>query len=91
MSIAKDRRPNRSAAGWLTHLMDLSDIQPDTAVEDVVAEFPQAATYLLEQHNLRVICCGAPVWATLGQIARTRGLSPAEVVDGLRAYLAGRT
>lgn len=70
--------------------MQPSDIRPETPVEDLVAEYPEVAGHLLEKYGLRVICCGEPVWATLGEVARTRGLEPDQVTDGLRTYLAAR-
>ncbi len=53
------------------------EIQLDSPIEDVVNAYPQVVTWLIETHQIRVIRCGAPIWATIAELADMHGL-PAE-------------
>lgn len=52
------------------------DIQLGSPIEDVVNAFPHTVTWLIEAHRIRVIRCGAPIWATIGELADMHGLEP---------------
>ncbi len=64
------------------------DITLDSAVEDIVQAWPEAVTYLLDRHRIRVICCGAPIWATIRQLAETHDVDANTLLDGLRSHLS---
>jgi hypothetical protein len=68
--------------------MNLADISPNSTIEDIVETFPDAVTYLLEKHQLRVICCGAPIWTTLSELAEKKAIDPETLCEGLRQFLA---
>ncbi len=67
--------------------MLVSEINGDSSVEDVVLAFPDAVSYLRDRHDLRVICCGAPLWVSLRDLAENKGLDSNTVVNGLREHL----
>ena len=50
------------------------EIQLASPIEDVVNAFPQTVTWLIEAHRIRVIRCGAPIWATVEELADMHGL-----------------
>jgi len=60
------------------------DIQLASPIEDVVNAFPQTVTWLIEAHGIRVIRCGAPIWATVEELAEMHGLPPASLLAALR-------
>lgn len=68
--------------------MEPTLVRADTRVEDVVHAFPRSVGWFQDTHGIRVICCGEPVWATLGEIARSHRVDPAALVEGLRGFLA---
>lgn len=69
--------------------MALERIDDTTTVEELVEAWPDAVGFLRERYDLRVICCGAPVWATVGELEKSRSLAPGELVTGLRERLGG--
>ncbi len=64
--------------------MSLERIDDTTTVEELVEAWPDAVGFLRERYDLRVICCGAPVWATLGELERSRNIASGELVSGVR-------
>lgn len=74
-------RSNRSK-GAANMLPD--DIQLASPIEDVVNSFPQTVTWLIESHRIRVIRCGAPIWATVEELAEMHGLPPDSFLQALR-------
>ena len=68
-----------------------SDIDEQTNIEDLVATWPGVVGFLMDRFSLRLICCGTPVWANLGQVARNKGIPPDEVVQALQRELGARS
>ncbi|MFO7893681.1 MAG: hypothetical protein R6U63_08105 [Longimicrobiales bacterium] len=62
-------------------------IRRDTHIEELVEILPEAVSYLMEK-GVQCIACGAPIWGTLEEAARSKGFSDAEIdamVADLRA------
>jgi methionine synthase II (cobalamin-independent) len=47
-------------------------IHKDILIEDLVRELPQAVRYL-QQHHIKCLECGEPIWGTLESAARAKG------------------
>ena len=47
-------------------------------IEDLVADFPDAVTYLMEK-GIRCIRCGEPSWGTLESAAKEKGFTDQEI------------
>ena len=60
------------------------EIDLDSSIEDVVTAHPPIVTWLIETHGIRVIRCGAPIWATVGELAEQHRLEPLEFLQGRR-------
>ena len=60
------------------------EIQLDSPIEDVVNAYPQVVTWLIETHQIRVIRCGAPIWATIEELADMHGLAAQDFLRDLR-------
>ena len=54
-------------------------ITADIEIEDLVKDYPQAVGLLVKK-GIVCVQCGTPVWGTLEEIARRKGV---EDVDGL--------
>ena len=62
-------------------------ITPETTIEDLVTQVPDAVGYLMKK-GIKCIACGEPVWGTLGQAAVEKGFSERDIeafVADLRA------
>jgi methionine synthase II (cobalamin-independent) len=67
-------------------------IRRDTLIEDLVDGLPASIGYLLDK-GIPTIVCGEPIWGTLEDAAKGKGLTDSqidEVVADLSALLAGR-
>jgi iron-sulfur cluster repair protein YtfE (RIC family) len=60
-------------------------IRRDMLVEELVEEWPGAVSYLLRR-GITVIACGAPVWGTLEEAARSGGCD-ADELDAMVAEM----
>lgn len=47
-------------------------------IEDLVADFPESVTYLMEK-GIRCIRCGEPSWGTLESAAREKGFNDSDI------------
>ncbi len=63
--------------------MNEKKITPDMDVEDIVREFPQTVSYLMEK-DIICIKCGAPVWGSLKDLLLSKGI---EDIDGFVSQL----
>jgi len=61
-------------------------ISRDILVEELLDQLPDAVTYLMRK-GIQVIACGAPIWGTLEEAARTAGYDDEEI-DAMAADLA---
>lgn len=63
------------------------NITKDTTIEELVDGLPEAVKFLRKE-GIRCLACGEPVWGTLGEAAREKGLGDSDierVVAGLNA------
>lgn len=58
-------------------------ITKEIEIEDLVAEIPEAVTYLMEQ-GIRCLRCGEPVWGSLENAAKEKGFSD----DQIKVFVA---
>ncbi|MBI5497419.1 MAG: hypothetical protein HY904_20565 [Deltaproteobacteria bacterium] len=56
-------------------------------VEDVVADHPRAAEFLLDR-GLRLLRCGEPAWCSLGELADGAGIQRGTLLEELNRFLA---
>lgn len=56
-------------------------------VEDLVNELPESVPFLIRR-GIQAIACGAPIWGTLEEAARSGGYGTEEI-DGLVMELRG--
>jgi len=62
----------------------------DMEIEDLVAEFPEAAGFLTKR-GVRCIRCGEPVWGTLKELLEEEAVkNPQKLVDELNDYIGKR-
>lgn len=50
------------------------NITGNTLIEDLVEQLPESVSFLREK-GIVCIVCGEPVWGTLAEVARQKGLS----------------
>lgn len=50
------------------------NITGNTLIEDLVEQLPESVS-LLREKGIVCIVCGEPVWGTLAEVARQKGLS----------------
>jgi iron-sulfur cluster repair protein YtfE (RIC family) len=50
------------------------NITGNTMIEDLVEQLPESVSFLREK-GIVCIVCGEPVWGTLAEVARQKGLS----------------
>lgn len=55
-------------------------INKNTTIEDIVSHYPHLVRVLMEK-GITCIACGQPVWGTLEENAREKGLSDQEIDD----------
>ncbi len=48
-------------------------ITADVLIEDLVRECPQAVT-ILRDYGIRCLRCGEPIWGTLAEAAKEKGI-----------------
>ncbi|NOX38757.1 MAG: DUF1858 domain-containing protein [Calditrichaeota bacterium] len=48
-------------------------IKPDTTIEEIVQKYPELVRPLME-YGIKCIACGEPVWGTLEENAREKGI-----------------
>ena len=61
-------------------------LQPDDFVEDVVRDYPAAATFL-RRWGIICIQCGEPVWGTLSEIIEEKQQDVTQVLALLNEFL----
>ncbi|HFE62866.1 hypothetical protein B1H10_00750 [candidate division KSB1 bacterium 4484_188] len=58
-------------------------IQKDTTIEEIVVSFPELVRPLME-HGIKCIACGEPVWGTVEENAKEKGITNLdEIIDSL--------
>ena len=55
-------------------------ISKDISIEELVELYPKAVN-LLGQKGIQCIACGEPVWGTLEELAKQKGLSDNEIYE----------
>ncbi|MEO0289048.1 MAG: DUF1858 domain-containing protein [candidate division WOR-3 bacterium] len=59
----------------------------DMEVEDIVREYPQLISYLMDR-DIICIRCGAPVWGSLRELLESRGIENLEkFVEEMNEFL----
>ena len=53
-------------------------ISREILVEELVSVHPDSVRYLLDR-GIAALVCGEPVWGTLEEVARERGMTDAEI------------
>ena len=62
-------------------------ITKDIYIEDLVAQYPQAVTFLMQQ-GIVCVQCGEPVWGSLAEAAERKGITNIEgIVQELNRFL----
>lgn len=70
---------------------DMNKIAPETSIEEIVEEYPELVRPLRE-FGIKCIACGEPVWGTLKENARAKGIENIdEIVAELNKRISGRT
>jgi hybrid cluster-associated redox disulfide protein len=59
--------------------MPLNNIGPATTIEEIVRENPELIKILME-YGLHCVSCGEPVWGTLAENTREKGISDLELI-----------
>jgi len=66
-------------------------ISLDTAIEDLVLQFPEAVRFLTRR-GIRCIRCGEPLWCSLGELLKEEGIeNPGLLVTELNEYIEKRS
>ena len=65
-----------------------SDISGDLTVEELVDEYPSAVSFL-QKEGVVCVKCGEPVWGTLEEAIRRKGLDVQVTLARLGEFLAG--
>ena len=66
-----------------------AEITRDSVIEDLVTDYPDSITFLMEK-GIRCLRCGEPIWGTLGSAMDEKDFPvdrQMEIVKELRAYL----
>lgn len=53
-------------------------IHKDTLIEELVTQIPQSVSFLMKK-GVKCIACGEPIWGTLEDAAKTKGLNDKEI------------
>lgn len=62
-------------------------ITKDIYIEDLVTQYPQAVTFLMQQ-GIVCVQCGEPVWGSLAEAAERKGITNIkEIVKELNRFL----
>jgi methionine synthase II (cobalamin-independent) len=67
-------------------------INKDILIEDLVNQYPESVTFLMEK-GVRCLACGEPVWGTLELAALEKGYSKDDIeplVNDLNQYIIQR-
>lgn len=67
--------------------MEMSALRPDVTIEELVERIPEAPA-VLRRFGIICIQCGEPVWGTLEELAREKGI--ADLTEVLRALEEAR-
>jgi hypothetical protein len=62
-------------------------IRRDTPIEELVRGLPESVRYLMRR-GIQAVACGEPIWGTVQDVAKARGLTDTEV-DEIVADLSG--
>jgi len=57
-------------------------IKPSDTVEELLETYPGINSFLME-HGVFCIKCGEPVWATLEEMIKEKGLDVSQIIDEL--------
>jgi hypothetical protein len=69
--------------------MNMKPLTPDITVEELIEQIPEAPG-VLRRFGIICIQCGEPVWGTLGELAKEKGIT--DLTEVLRALNeAGKT
>jgi hypothetical protein len=60
----------------------MSSITEDTAVEEVITNYPNLVKVFIER-GLPCLVCGDPFWGTVGELARKYNVDGADLVSEL--------
>ncbi len=61
-------------------------IDPDMTVEEVVEKYPEAVGILMDKGVVCMIC-GEPVWGTVGELIKDKGLDIKVTIDEINEEL----
>ncbi|MBN2366479.1 MAG: DUF1858 domain-containing protein [Calditrichaeota bacterium] len=62
-------------------------IVPDTTIEEIVREYPELIRPLRE-YGIKCVACGEPIWGTIEENAREKGIENLdEVIEKLNAKI----
>jgi hybrid cluster-associated redox disulfide protein len=59
--------------------MTLNSIEPHTTIEEIVREHPELIKILMD-YGLQCVSCGEPLWGSLEENAREKGVKNLEVL-----------
>lgn len=68
-----------------------ADITRDSVIEDLVTDYPDAVTFLMEK-GIRCLRCGEPIWGTLGSAMDEKDFPierQMDIVVELKRFIAG--
>lgn len=65
-----------------------NSIHEEMTVEELVDEYPSAVGFL-QKEGVVCVKCGEPVWGTLGDTIRRKGLDVQATMAKLRTFIAG--
>ena len=60
-------------------------IKPSDTVEELIEAYPGINSFLMER-GIFCIKCGEPIWATLEEMIKEKGLDVSETVDELNEH-----
>ena len=53
-------------------------IEKDILIEDLVGQIPESVSFLMKK-GIKCIACGEPIWGTLEEASREKGLNEQEI------------
>ncbi len=59
-------------------------ITGDTLIEDLVLKHPQAVEPLMH-HGIKCIECGEPIWGTIAEAAKDKGLDESQLQQAIKS------
>ncbi len=54
-------------------------LKPDTTIEEIVFRYPELVRPLME-YGIKCIVCGEPIWGTLEENARAKGIENLDAI-----------